>query len=147
MSRVNYEVIVGVFVLLGLLALGYLAIKLGRMEVIGGSGYSIYAKFSTVGGLRAGSSVEIAGVEVGRVERITLENFQARVAFRLNNSGLKLPEDSIASVRTKGLIGEQYVRISPGGSDQLLAHGGEIKETEPPVDVMELIAQYAFGKI
>jgi phospholipid/cholesterol/gamma-HCH transport system substrate-binding protein len=147
MSRVNYEVIVGVFVLLGLLALGYLAIKLGRMEVIGGSGYTIYAKFSTVGGLRAGSSVEIAGVEVGRVERITLENFQARVAFRLNNSGLKLPEDSIASVRTKGLIGEQYVRISPGGSDQLLAHGGEIKETEPPVDVMELIAQYAFGKI
>jgi phospholipid/cholesterol/gamma-HCH transport system substrate-binding protein len=147
MSRVNYEVIVGVFVLLGLLALGYLAIKLGRMEVIGGSGYTIYAKFSTVGGLRAGSSVEIAGVEIGRVERITLENFQARVAFRLNNSDLKLPEDSIASVRTKGLIGEQYVRISPGGSDQLLAHGAEITETEPPVDVMELIAQYAFGKI
>jgi phospholipid/cholesterol/gamma-HCH transport system substrate-binding protein len=147
MSRVNIEVVVGVFVLLGLFALGYLAIKLGRMEVIGSSGYTIHAKFSTVGGLRTGSSVEIAGVEVGRVERITLENFQARVALRLNNSDLKLPEDSIASVRTKGLIGEQYVRISPGGSDQMLAHGGEIIETEPPVDVMELIAQYAFGKI
>jgi phospholipid/cholesterol/gamma-HCH transport system substrate-binding protein len=147
MSRMNTEVIVGVFVLLGLLALGYLAIKLGRMEVIGSSGYTVHAKFATVGGLRTGSPVEIAGVEIGRVERISLENFQARVAFRLNNSDLKLPEDSIASVRTKGLIGEQYVRISPGGSDQMISPGGEIIETEPPVDVMELIAQYAFGKI
>jgi phospholipid/cholesterol/gamma-HCH transport system substrate-binding protein len=146
MARVNTEVIVGVFVLLGLLALGYLAIKLGRMEVIGGSGYNVHAKFSTVGGLRTGSPVEIAGVEVGRVDRISLENFQARVAFRLN-SDIKLPEDSMASVRTKGLVGEQYVRISPGGSEQVIPQGGEIIETEPPVDVMELIAQYAFGKI
>jgi phospholipid/cholesterol/gamma-HCH transport system substrate-binding protein len=146
MARVNTEVIVGVFVLLGLLALGYLAIKLGRMEVIGGSGYNVHAKFSTVGGLRTGSPVEIAGVEVGRVDRISLENFQARVAFRLNDD-IKLPEDSIASVRTKGLVGEQYVRISPGGSEQVIPQGGEIIETEPPVDVMELISQYAFGKI
>jgi len=147
MARVNTEVIVGVFVLLGLLALGYLAIKLGRMEVIGSRGYTVHAKFSTVGGLRTGSPVEIAGVEVGRVERISLENFQARVAFRLNNDDLKLPEDSIASVRTKGLIGEQFVRISPGGSDQMITQGGEIMETEAPVDIMELIANYAFGKL
>jgi phospholipid/cholesterol/gamma-HCH transport system substrate-binding protein len=146
MARVNTEVIVGVFVLLGLLALGYLAIKLGRMEVIGSSGYNVHAKFSTVGGLRTGSPVEIAGVEVGRVDHISLENFQARVAFRLN-SDIKLPEDSMASVRTKGLVGEQYVRISPGGSEQVIPQGGEIIETEPPVDVMELISQYAFGKI
>ena len=146
MARVNTEVIVGVFGLLGLLALGYLAIKLGKMEVIGGSGYTVHARFPTVGGLRTGSPVEIAGVEVGRVERISLENFQARVAFRLN-AGIKLPEDSIASVRTKGLIGEQFVRISPGGADQMIPQGGEIMETEPPVDVIDLIANYAFGKI
>lgn len=144
--RARVEVIVGVFLLLGLLALGYLAVKLGRMEVIGGSGYSVYAKFPTVAGLRTGSAVEIAGVEVGRVESISLEDYQARVAFRLN-ADVKLPEDSIVSIRTKGLIGEQFVKISPGGSDRMIPAGGQITETESPVDLMELIANYVFGKI
>lgn len=144
--RARVEVIVGVFLLLGLLALGYLAVKLGRMEVIGGSGYSVYAKFPTVAGLRTGSAVEIAGVEVGRVESIGLEDYQARVAFRLN-ADVKLPEDSIVSIRTKGLIGEQFVKISPGGSDRMIPAGGQITETESPVDLMELIANYVFGKI
>ncbi len=146
MMRVKVEVIVGLFLLLGLLALGYLAVKLGRMEVIGGSGYSVYAKFPTVAGLRTGSAVEIAGVEVGRVQSITLEEYQARVTFRLNPD-VKLPEDSIVSIRTKGLIGEQFVKISPGGSDRMIPTGGQIIETEPPVDIMELISNYVFGKI
>jgi len=146
MARINTEVVVGFFLLLGLLALGYLAIKLGRMEVIGNSGYTVHATFPNVGGLRTGTPVEIAGVDIGWVERIELKNYQARVAFRLKN-GVELPEDSIASIRTKGLIGEQFVKISPGGAEQNIAPGGEIKETEPPVDIMELIANYAFGKI
>lgn len=146
MARVNTEVVVGVFLLLGLLALGYLAIKLGRMEVIGNSGYTVHATFPNVGGLRTGTPVEIAGVDIGWVERIELKNYQARVDFRIK-SGIELPEDSIASIRTKGLIGEQFVRISPGGAGENILPGGEIKETEPPVDIMELIANYAFGKI
>jgi phospholipid/cholesterol/gamma-HCH transport system substrate-binding protein len=146
MSRINIEVIVGIFLLLGLLALGYLAIKLGRMEVIGSGGYTVYATFPTVGGLRSGSSVEIAGVEVGRVEEIRLQDYQARVALRING-GIQLPEDSIVSIRTKGLIGEQLVRISPGGSPEMIPPRGEIYETEPPVDVMELISKYIFGKV
>lgn len=146
MTRVNTEVVVGFFLLIGLLALGYLAIKLGRMEVIGNSGYTVYATFANVAGLRIGSAVEIAGVEVGRVERIHLKNYQAVVDFRLDQ-GIVLPEDSIASIRTKGLIGEQFVRISPGGSEKNIPPGGQINETEPPVDIMELIANYAFGKI
>jgi phospholipid/cholesterol/gamma-HCH transport system substrate-binding protein len=146
MTRINTEVVVGFFLLLGLLALGYLAIKLGKMEVVGGSGYTVYATFPNVAGLRVGSPVEIAGVDVGWVEGIQLKNYQAVVAFRIKN-GVQLPEDSIASVRTKGLIGEQFVRISPGGADKDIPPGGEIKETEPPVDIMELIANYAFGKI
>jgi phospholipid/cholesterol/gamma-HCH transport system substrate-binding protein len=146
MPRVKMEVVVGIFLLLGLLALGYLAIKLGRMEVIGGSGYTVYGTFPTVGGLRTGSPVEIAGVEVGRVVEIGLKDYQARVALRING-GIKLPEDSIVSIRTKGLIGEQFVRISPGGAEENIPPNGEIKETEPPVDIMELIANYAFGKI
>jgi phospholipid/cholesterol/gamma-HCH transport system substrate-binding protein len=146
MARINTEVVVGLFLLLGLLALGYLAIKLGRMEVIGNSGYTVHATFPNVGGLRTGTPVEIAGVDIGWVERIQLKNYQARVDFRIK-SGIELPEDSIASIRTKGLIGEQFVRISPGGAGENILPGGEIKETEPPVDIMELIANYAFGKI
>jgi phospholipid/cholesterol/gamma-HCH transport system substrate-binding protein len=146
MTRINTEVVVGFFLLLGLLALGYLAVKLGKMEVVGGSGYTVQATFSNVAGLRVGTSVEIAGVDIGWVERISLKNYQAVVAFRIQD-GVQLPEDSIASIRTKGLIGEQFVRISPGGAERNLLPGDEIKETEPPVDIMELIANYAFGKI
>jgi phospholipid/cholesterol/gamma-HCH transport system substrate-binding protein len=146
MTRVSTEVVVGFFLLLGLLALGYLAIKLGRMEVIGNSGYTVHATFPNVGGLRTGTPVEIAGVEVGWVERIGLKNYQARVDFRIKQE-IQLPEDSIASIRTKGLVGEQFVRISPGGAEKNIPPGGEIQETEPPVDIMELIANYAFGKI
>src|SRR5262245_9376205 len=146
MTRINMEVVVGFFLLLGLLALGYLAIKLGKMEVVGHSGYTVYATFANVAGLRVGSPVEIAGVDVGRVADIHLKNYQAVVAFRIDEE-VQLPEDSIASIRTKGLIGEQFVRISPGGAERNLLPGDEIKETEPPVDIMELIANYAFGKI
>jgi phospholipid/cholesterol/gamma-HCH transport system substrate-binding protein len=146
MTRINMEVVVGFFLLLGLLALGYLAVKLGKMEVVGSSGYTVQATFSNVAGLRVGTSVEIAGVDVGWVEGIRLKNYQAVVAFRIKD-GVQLPEDSIASIRTKGLIGEQFVRISPGGAERNLQPGDEIKETEPPVDIMELIANYAFGKI
>jgi phospholipid/cholesterol/gamma-HCH transport system substrate-binding protein len=146
MTRINTEVVVGFFLLLGLLALGYLAVKLGKMEVVGSSGYTVQATFSNVAGLRVGTSVEIAGVDVGWVEGIRLKNYQAVVAFRIKD-GVQLPEDSIASIRTKGLIGEQFVRISPGGAERNLQSGDEIKETEPPVDIMELIANYAFGKI
>jgi phospholipid/cholesterol/gamma-HCH transport system substrate-binding protein len=146
MTRINTEVVVGFFLLLGLLALGYLAVKLGKMEVVGSSGYTVQATFSNVAGLRVGTSVEIAGVDIGWVEGIRLKNYQAVVAFRIKD-GVQLPEDSIASIRTKGLIGEQFVRISPGGAERNLRPGDEIKETEPPVDIMELIANYAFGKI
>jgi phospholipid/cholesterol/gamma-HCH transport system substrate-binding protein len=146
MTRVNTEVVVGFFLLIGLLALGYLAIRLGKMEVIGNSGYTVHATFSNVAGLRTGSPIEIAGVSVGWVEHIHLKDYQAVVDFRIYQETV-LPEDSIASIRTKGLIGEQFVKISPGGSDKNIPPGGQINETEPPVDIMELIANYAFGKI
>jgi phospholipid/cholesterol/gamma-HCH transport system substrate-binding protein len=146
MTRINTEVVVGFFLFLGLLALGYLAVKLGKMEVVGSSGYTVHATFPNIAGLRVGSPVEIAGVDVGWVEGISLKNYQAVVNFRIKDE-VQLPEDSIASIRTKGLIGEQFVRISPGGAENILPPGGEIKETEPPVDIMELIANYAFGKI
>jgi phospholipid/cholesterol/gamma-HCH transport system substrate-binding protein len=146
MEQTRVNVAVGLFVLLGILALGYLSIKLGRVSFFGGSGYSVIVDFPTVGGLKSGSTVEIAGVEIGRVESIGLADYQARVTLHIR-SDVKLQEDSIASIKTKGLIGEKFVRISPGGSDRLITPGGRIREVEAPVDFEELLSKYIFGKV
>jgi phospholipid/cholesterol/gamma-HCH transport system substrate-binding protein len=146
MERTRVNVAVGIFVLLGILALGYLSIKLGRVSILGGGGYVVIVDFPGTGGLKAGSAVEIAGVEIGRVESISLVDYQARVAIRINQ-GVKLQEDAIASIKTKGLIGEKYVRISPGASEKLIGGGGKIREVEAPVDLEELISKYIFGKV
>ncbi len=146
MERTRVNVAVGVFVVLGILALGYLSIKLGKVSWFGGGGYRVVADFPSVGGLRPGASVEIAGVEVGRVESIGLEDYQARVVLRID-PGVKLQEDAIASIKTKGLIGEKFIRISPGASDRLIPPGGRIREVEAPVDLEELISKYVFGKV
>ena len=148
MQRSALDLAVGIFVLIGVLALGWLSVKLGRVEFLGGSGYQVIADFPSVGGLKAGSAVEIAGVEIGRVETITLFDYQARVQIRIR-SDVKLQEDSIASIKTKGLIGEKYIRINPGGSDRLIPPNGsgKIREVEPPVDFEELLSKYIFGKV
>ncbi len=142
--RVN--IAVGIFLVLGVLALGYLSIKLGRVSLFGSSGYPVSVDFPSVGGLKTGSSVEIAGVEIGRVESIGLADYQARVMLRLNRD-VKLQEDSIASIKTKGLIGEKFIRISPGGSDKIIPPNGRIREVEAPVDFEELLSKYIFGKV
>jgi len=146
MERTKVNVAVGLFLVLGILALGYLSIRLGRVSLLGGAGYLVTADFPSVGGLKSGSSVEIAGVQVGRVESIGLADYQARVVLRLDRS-VKLQDDSIASIKTKGLIGEKYIRISPGGSDKLIPPNGRIREVEAPVDLEELISKYIFGKV
>ena len=146
MERTKLHLAVGVFMLLGILAMGYLSIKLGRVSFLGGGGYLITVDFPSVGGLKAGSTVEIAGVEIGRVESIGLADYQARVVLRLN-SDVKLQEDSIASIKTKGLIGEKYVRVSPGGSENVIPPNGKIREVEAPVDFEELLSKYIFGKV
>ena len=146
MERSKTNVAVGIFVVLGILALAYLSIKLGRVSFLGGSGYVITADFPSVGGLKAGSSVEIAGVEIGRVDSIGLVDYQARVVLRIG-PGVQLQEDSIASIKTKGLIGEKYIRISPGGSDKAIPPGGRLREVEAPVDFEELLSKYIFGKV
>ncbi len=146
MQRSKVNLAVGLFVVLGILALGYLSIKLGRVSWLGGGGYDVTADFPSIGGLKAGSTVEIAGVEIGRVESIGLRDYQAHLVLRID-SGVKLQEDSIASIKTKGLIGEKYIRISPGGSDKLIPPGGKLREVEPPVDFEELLSKYIFGKV
>ena len=147
MKRSVVDLSVGVFVLVGVLALGWLSVKLGRVDLLGSHGYVLTADFPSVGGLKVGSSVEIAGVEIGRVDSIALDkDFQARVRMTIRPD-IKLQDDSIASSKTKGLIGERYIRISPGGSDRMIPPNGRIKEVEAPVDFEELLSKYIFGKV
>ncbi|MFC1823236.1 outer membrane lipid asymmetry maintenance protein MlaD [Thermodesulfobacteriota bacterium] len=146
MRKYDIELTVGLFIIAGIICLGYLSVKLGEMEVFGEKGYEIYALFSNSGGLKAGSSVMIAGVDVGRVKSIALEDYQARIVMTVSEK-VKIQDDAIASIKTKGLIGEKYIEISPGGSDQYIAPGSQIRETLPAVDIEQLISNYVFGKI
>ncbi len=146
MKRGNLELMVGIFVLSGLACLAYLAIHLGKMEVIG-SGYQVHATFDNISGLKKGASVEVAGVEVGRVEAIQLSpGDRAQVILRLETS-LKLHDDAIASIRTKGIIGDKFVKLSPGNSEKAIAPGGSIRDTESGIDLEELISSYIHGKV
>jgi len=146
MKKFDLELAVGVFMIVGIICLGYLSIKLGKMEVFGDKGYEIQAIFSNSGGLKSGSSVVIAGVEVGRVKRVALDDYQAKVVLNIPLN-VKIQEDAIASIKTKGLIGEKYVEITPGGADELIEPGGRIRETQSAIDFEEIISNYVFGKI
>lgn len=149
MKRVTLELIVGIFVLIGILCLAWLSVKLGKMELVGGDHYLVHADFDSVSGLKKGATVEIAGVEVGRVDRIELDptySDRARVYLRIRD-GVKLQDDVIASVRTSGIIGDKFIKLKPGGSEKLLADGGRIRDTESAVDLEELLSKYIHGKV
>lgn len=146
MRKFDLELGVGVFLLAGILCLGYLSIKLARMEVFGGKGYEINAIFSDVGALKKGASVVIAGVEVGRIKNIKMDDYEAKVIMSINR-GVEIQEDAIASVKTRGLIGEKFIQISPGGSEKIIPPGGQLRETQPVVDLEQLISNFVFGRI
>jgi phospholipid/cholesterol/gamma-HCH transport system substrate-binding protein len=144
--KIDKELAVGFFLLIGIFSLAYLSVNLGRIEMMGGRSYSLYAEFEKTGGIKTGAVIEIAGVQVGKVKSIRLYDYQALVEFSINKD-VKVQEDAIASIKTQGLIGEKYVQITPGGSDKILPAGGKIRETESAVDIEELIAKYVFGKV
>ena len=146
MKKFDLELAVGLFIIAGILCLAYLSIRLGKIEIVGKKGYEIYGVFSNIGGLKVGASVEIAGVNVGQVKSITLENYQANVVLNLPKD-LKVQEDAIVSVKTRGLIGEKYIEITPGGSEKIIQAGGRIRETQSAIDMEELISKFVFGKI
>ena len=140
------ELIVGIFVLVGIISLGYLTIRLGKLEIFGNNGYVVYADFASVAGLKIGDPVEIAGVKVGKVETISLADDRARLNLRLEPK-VQLQEDVIASVRARGLIGDKFVMITPGAADKLLKPGDKIRETESPPDISEVIGKYVGGDL
>jgi phospholipid/cholesterol/gamma-HCH transport system substrate-binding protein len=148
MKKYAKETTVGIFVVIGLLGIAYMTVKLGHVSFLGENTYPLYAKFTTVSGMRVGSPVDMLGIEVGRVERITIEqkDQMAVVEMRIKE-GIQVYADAIASIKTEGLIGDKYLSIDPGGAGQLLGAGGNITETQPAVDIVDLIGKYAFGEV
>ncbi len=139
------ELLVGMFMLTGIIAITFLALRLGDIGVLDNDEYMLEARFTSASGLRQGSFVEIAGVIVGKVNSIEFDpgDYLALVKLSLPND-VKLPEDSIASIRTAGIIGDKFIKLSPGGSDVYLQQGDEIIETEPSINLEELISKYIF---
>ena len=146
MKQLRLEAVVGLFVVAGLLCLAYLSIQLARVQFFGGNMYTLTAVFPTVSGLRTGASVEIAGVTVGHVQSLDLDGFDAVVTLRVRK-GIELSNDAILSIRTRGLIGEKYLRVSQGADEQSIPAGGRVREVEPPLDFEEMIFQLIQGKI
>ena len=148
MKKGSVETAVGVFVIIGILCVGYLTVKLGKMELLGENHYVVRAQFQSVSGLKPGAGVEMAGVRIGRVDTISLdpERLVAEVEMKIRKE-YTLTDDVIASVKTSGLIGDKYIKISPGGSDVILGTGDMIIETESAVDLEELISKYVFGGV
>lgn len=145
MRKLNIETGVGIFLILGILSLAYISIKLGDISLFGDRGYIINARFANISGLKEGAEVEIAGVTVGKVSKIHLNDYQAWVEMWIN-PGVKLQEDTIASIRTRGIIGDKYVKISPGGAEDYIKAGGKILETESAIELEELVSKYIFEK-
>jgi phospholipid/cholesterol/gamma-HCH transport system substrate-binding protein len=140
------DILVGVFVLIGLGCLGYLAIRLGKLELFGAQGYVVFADFVSVAGLKLGDPVEIAGVRIGKVEGIGLADDRARLTMRVSDQ-VRLQEDVIASVRARGLIGDKFVLVTLGSSDKIIPPGGKIRETDSPPDIPDLIGKFVGGDI
>ncbi len=146
MNQSRVDILVGIFVLAGMISLGYLAISLGKLEIVGTSGYIVYGEFASVAGLKVGDAVEIAGVKIGRVESIGLADGRARLGFRID-FGIELQDDVIASVRSRGLIGDRYVLITLGASDRYIKDGGQIRDTESPPDLTEILGKFIGGDL
>jgi phospholipid/cholesterol/gamma-HCH transport system substrate-binding protein len=146
MEKTKLELVVGAFVLVGILCLAYLSIKLGKLELVGGDVYEVEAQFNSASGLKPGTAVEIAGVEVGRIRGITLIEDRAKVILAVNST-VKLYTDTIASIKSRGIIGEKFLSLSPGGGGEPLKPGDTIRDTESGLDLEQLVGQFVHGKV
>jgi phospholipid/cholesterol/gamma-HCH transport system substrate-binding protein len=148
MKKYSSETIVGVFVVVGLLCIGYMTVKLGKVGFLGDHTYVLKARFNKVTGLRVGNSVSMLGLEIGQVADFSIDQEEqvAIVKMKINND-IKVYDDAIASIKTEGLIGDKFVEIDVGGGGDELKSGDTITETESPVDIQELISKYAFGDV
>ena len=148
MKKYSKETVVGLFMLVGLVCVAYMAVKLGNVSILGDDTYTLYANFSKVTGLRTGNPVDMLGLEIGRVSGLSIDQEKQRAVVAMKiRKGIKIYDDAIASIKTEGLIGDKYVSIDAGGGGDLLKPGGTIIETVAPVDLGDLIGKYAFGSV
>jgi len=148
MGRKSIETLVGLFVLLGLLAIVFLALKAANLASFRvGNSYVVTAKFDNIGGLKVRAPVKSAGVTIGRVTAIALDSksYQGTVTMELEQ-GIQFPSDTSAKILTSGLLGDQYIGLEPGGSEQNLNAGDQIKMTQSAVVLENLISQFLYSK-
>ena len=145
MKKMNLEMIVGVFLLAGFISFSWLAVKMGDINPFANETYPVTARFTSISGLKEGSTIELAGVVVGKVSSIELDVDDYEAVVHLNiDKQIELQDDSIASIRTAGIIGDKYIKLSPGGSEIILEAGDVIEETEPAISLEELVSKYIF---
>ena len=144
-EKQHTEMLVGIFLLIGIIAITFLALRIGDFQLLNNQQYIIKAEFTSASGLKKGAHVEIAGVSVGKVTNIIFnpETYLAEVHIAIEDS-IQVPDDSIASIRTSGIIGDKFLKISPGGSDNIIEPNMIILETEPSINLEELISKYIF---
>jgi len=145
MKRSSLEMIVGVFLLAGFASFSWIAVKMGDLELFKKESYDITASFTSISGLKEGAALELAGVVVGKVTKIELneEEYEATVFMDVVKT-VQLSDDSIASIRTSGIIGDKFIKLTPGGSDIMLEAGDMIEETEASISIEELVSKYIF---
>ena len=145
MKKMNLEMIVGLFLLAGFASFSWIAVKMGDIRLFMEDSYPFSARFISISGLKEGAVVELAGVKVGKVSGIRLDgsDYEAVVDLDINQE-VRLQDDSIASIRTAGIIGDRYIKLTPGGSEEYLEPGGEIVETESAISLEELVSKYIF---
>ncbi len=148
MNNSRVEVVVGIFLVLGFMAFGWLAMQLGEIPWLTASKtYSVFADFDNISGIKSGAEVQISGVTVGSVTSLKLNEYdQARAELQINKE-IELPKDSIASVKSQGIIGDKLIQITLGGDEELYKPGEVIVDTESSVDLESLISKFAFGGV
>jgi phospholipid/cholesterol/gamma-HCH transport system substrate-binding protein len=148
MKKYSIETAVGIFIVIGLICIGYMTVKLGKVSLFGDTSYYLNARFTSVAGLRTGSSVEVFGIPVGTVTSLAIDRErQMGIVGMKIKKGTEIYDDASATIKTAGLIGDKYVRVDPGGSGQVLKPGETITQTSVPADIEDLIGRYAFGDV
>jgi phospholipid/cholesterol/gamma-HCH transport system substrate-binding protein len=146
MKKLNIQLLTGIFVMIGIVSFTYIAVTIGGARFKQQPGYTLIARFTSISGMQAGAIVEAAGVRVGVVSDIEFDpdSYEAIVSLRINQD-IPVQEDAIAAIRTQGIIGEKFIKIIPGGFEELLTDGMEIYETESAVNLEELVSKYMFS--
>jgi phospholipid/cholesterol/gamma-HCH transport system substrate-binding protein len=145
MKKTSLELIVGSFLLAGFISFSWLAVKMGDIDPFANETYPLTARFTSISGLKEGTTIELAGVVVGKVSQIELDAGEYEAVVHLNiDKTVELTDDSIASIRTSGIIGDKFIKLTPGGSEIFLEAGDEIDETESSISLEELVSKYIF---